>query len=285
VIGCEYATIFASLGIPVYLINKQNRILGFLDEEISDELVKQMLKQGVDIIFESEVDKIVRPTNEKDALNVTLSTGENLHVDMFLFAAGRSGNTQELDCQKVGIKLTKREAIEVNENYQTSVDNIYAVGDVIGFPALASTSMDQGRVAVAHMFDTRDLDSIAKTIPFGIYTIPEVSMVGVTEQYCQENNIDYCVGRAYHKDMARGRIMGLEDGLMKIIFSTDGLKILGVHVVGPTASELIHYGLSLVENEKTLLQVIATVFNYPTLHDLYKYACYDGLGKTNQKVS
>ena len=142
--------------------------------------------------------------------------------------------------------------------------------------------MDQGRVAVAHMFNTGDLDSLAKTIPFGIYTIPEVSMVGVTEEYCIEKGIDYCVGRAYHKNMARGRIMGLKDRIMKIIFSKDDLKILGVHLVGPMATEIIHYGLSLVENEKTLLQVIATVFNYPTLHDLYKYASYDGLGKVKK---
>jgi len=138
--------------------------------------------------------------------------------------------------------------------------------------------MDQGRVAVAHMYETKDLDSVAKIIPFGIYTIPEVSMVGMTEQQCIEKGIDYCVGRAHHEKMARGRIMGLEEGLIKIIFKKEDLKILAVHLAGPMASELIHYGMSLVENEKTVSQVIATVFNYPTLHDLYKYACYDGLG-------
>ena len=278
VIGCEYATIFASLGIPVYLINKQTKILGFLDEEISEQLVLQMEKEGVDIIFESEVVEMNKPDSREEAIDIKLSTGELLHVDMFLFAAGRSGNTKELNCDKAGVKVGAREAVVVNEKYQTNVPHIYAVGDVIGFPALASTSMDQGRVAVAHMYDTNDLDSLAKTIPYGIYTIPEVSMVGVTEQYCIEKGINYCVGRAHHEKMARGRIMGLEDGLIKIIFCRDDLKVLGVHLVGPMASEIIHYGLSLVENEKTVLQVISTVFNYPTLHDLYKYACYDGLG-------
>ena len=278
VIGCEYATIFASLDIPVYLVNKQDSILGFLDNEISEELVNQMKKQGIDIIFNSEISSVSDAKGEDDTVDVVLTTGETLHIDMFLFAAGRSGNTKDLKCENAGIKITKREAIEVNSNYQTSVPHIYAVGDVIGFPALASTSMDQGRVAVTHMFDTKDLDSVSKTIPLGIYTIPEVSMVGYSEQQCQEEGIDYCIGRAHHKNMARGRIMGLEDGLIKIIFRKDDLRILAVHLIGPSATELIHYGLSLVENKKTLLQVIATVFNYPTLHDLYKYACYDGLG-------
>ena len=138
VIGCEYATIFASLGIPVYLINKQNQILGFLDKEISGELVSQMKKQGVDIIFESEVEELRKPKSSKEALDIKLSSGETLHVDMFLFAAGRSGNTKALNCANAGIKLGKREAIEVNEHYQSSTPHIYAVGDVIGFPALAS---------------------------------------------------------------------------------------------------------------------------------------------------
>ena len=199
-------------------------------------------------------------------------------MDMFLYAAGRCGNTNKLDCHKAKVERGSRETIIVNEKYQTSTTHIYAVGDVIGFPALASTSMDQGRVAVAHMYDTKDLDSLPKTIPYGIYTIPEVSMVGMSEDEAKKKKIDYCVGRAHHNKMARGRIMGAEDGLLKIVFQKKDLKILGVHIAGHLASELIHYGLSLIENEKTVLQVISTVFNYPTLHDLYKYACYDGLG-------
>ena len=281
VIGCEYATIFASLDIPVYLVNKQSDILGFLDKEISGELVEQMTKSGVDIIFNSELKDIKIPEDQDSPIDVHLSTEETLHVDMFLYAAGRCGNSKNLGCENAGIEIASREAIKVNENYQTSKPHIYAVGDVIGFPALASTSMDQGRVAVAHMYDTNDLDSLSKIIPFGIYTIPEVSMVGISEEQAQKEGIPYCVGRAHHKKMARGRIMGAEDGLLKIIFHRESLKVLGVHIIGSLASESIHYGLSTVETETTVLEIVSTVFNYPTLHDLYKYACYDGLGNLN----
>ncbi|MBQ49232.1 MAG: Si-specific NAD(P)(+) transhydrogenase [Zetaproteobacteria bacterium] len=278
VIGCEYATIFANLGIHVSLINKQSNILGFLDDEISANLIEQMEKSGVDIIVESEVAQVQIPELDDQMIDVSLSTGETLHVDMFLYAAGRCGSTGSLKCDKAGVALGARETISVNEKYQTSVPHIYAIGDVIGFPALASTSMDQGRVAVAHIFNTKDLDSVHKTIPYGIYTIPEVSMVGLSEQDAGKKGIDYCVGRAHHSKMVRGRIMGLEEGMIKIIFERANKKIIGVHIVGHLASELIHFGLTLVESEKTLLEVIAIVFNFPTLHDLYKYACYDGLG-------
>jgi NAD(P) transhydrogenase len=197
---------------------------------------------------------------------------------MFLYAAGRCGHTKELDLQKAGVTPGKREQLEVNCNYQTTNPNIYAVGDVIGFPALASTSMDQGRVAVTHIFNTGDLDNLAKVIPYGIYTIPEVSMVGVTEEEAIAKKMNYCVGRARYADMPRGKIMGANDGFLKIIFTRDDLVIRGVHIIGHLATEIIHFGLALVENNKTVMQTISTVFNYPTMHDLYKYAAYDGLG-------
>jgi NAD(P) transhydrogenase len=200
---------------------------------------------------------------------------------MFLFAAGRCGNTKELKCENAGIKLGKRETIEVDANYRTNIPHIYAVGDVVGFPSLASTSMDQGRVAVTHMFNTGDLDHLATVFPYGIYTIPEISMVGITEEEAKKNNMNYCTGLARHADLPRGKIMGAKEGMLKLIFTRDDLIIRGVHIIGPLASEIIHYGMTLVENKRTLLQVISTVFNYPTLHDLYKYACYDGLGNLN----
>lgn len=278
VIGCEYATIFATMGTKVHLINDKEQILGFLDQEIAEALVEQMRLDGVEIYFNASVQSITPPTTDDLPLTIKLASGAVLSTDMFLFAAGRSGSTKGLGCEKAGVELGKREAILVNQEYQTSIPHIYAVGDVIGFPALASTSMDQGRVAVSHIYKIHDLDRLPKVFPYGIYTVPEVSMVGIGESEAKKANLDYCIGRAKHENMARGKIMGSSNGFLKLIFTKDDLQIRGVHIIGHLASELIHYGLALVENKKTVTDVISTVFNYPTLHDLYKYACYDGLG-------
>ena len=181
-----------------------------------------------------------------------------------------------MELEKAGLSIGKRETIEVDATYRTQVPHIFAVGDVIGFPALASTSMDQGRVAVAHMFQTQDLSQISRVVPYGIYTIPEVSMVGITEEEGKATGC--CTGKARYCDMARGTIMGAQSGFLKLVFVRSTKQIVGVHIIGTQASELLHYGLLLVKEKKTLSDVIGEVFNYPTLHDLYKYAAYDGLG-------
>ncbi len=285
VIGCEYTTIFATIGTKVYLINDKDQILPFVDHEISRDLVDQMEASGIEILFDTSVASIEVPPREQDPIRVTLKNGKVIEVDMFLFAAGRSGNIKALNCDKIGLKTGKRETILVDETYRTNIPHIYAVGDVIGFPALASTSMDQGRVAVAHIFKTQDLEHLPSFFPYGIYTVPEVSMVGITEEEAKEKNLSYCIGKARYTDMARGKIMGAKAGFLKIIFSRDTNVILGVHIIGHIAAELIHYGLALVEEKKNLYDVIGTVFNYPTLHDLYKYAAYDGLSNlTGHKV-
>lgn len=278
VIGCEYATIFAVAGAKVYMINRSNAILPFVDKEMTSELIKSMEKDNIEIFFNESVKSIHAPQSEREMVRIELESGKWLHVDMFLLAAGRNGATQGLRCENADVKLGDRELIVVDEKYRTNVPHIYAAGDVVGFPALASTSMDQGRVAVTHIFDTKDLDSIAKVFPYGIYTIPEISMVGLSEEDAKAKNLDYCVGRARYHDMARGKIIGASEGMLKIVFSKDDLIIRGVHIIGYLATELIHYGTLLVENKKTVMQLISTVFNYPTLHDLYKYAAYDGLG-------
>jgi NAD(P) transhydrogenase len=278
VIGCEYVTIFANMGCKVYLVNRTDQILPFIDKEITAHLLKIMEKDNVEIFFNDSVKFLNVPSSDREYLRIGLESNNWLHVDMFLYAAGRCGQTKQLNLEKAGIKPGKREQMEVDENYRTSQPNIYAVGDCIGFPALASTSMDQGRVAVTHIFNTGDLDDLAKVIPYGIYTIPEVSMVGVTEEEALQKNMNYCVGRARYADMSRGKIMGASDGFLKIIFTRDDLIIRGVSIIGHLATEIIHFGLSLVDNKKTVMQTISTVFNYPTLHDLYKYAAYDGLG-------
>lgn len=278
VIGCEYATIFGSMGVETFLINDKKRILTFLDEQVTDELVKQIELQSVKILFDSKIKSIRVSRFDHDPLDVHLQSGETLHVDMVLYAAGRMGNIQELDLPSIGVEIGNRQAIKVNEKFQTNLKHIYAVGDVIGFPALASTSMDQGRVAVSHMFNTKDFDALPKIFPYGIYTIPEVSMIGITEQEAKEQNIDYCVGIAKYRNSHRGMIKGSTKGFLKIIFQKKDLKIIGVHIIGEFATELVHFGMNLIENEKTVQEVLSVVFNYPSFHDLYKYACYDGLG-------
>ncbi|MDF3820010.1 Si-specific NAD(P)(+) transhydrogenase [Leptospira sp. 96542] len=278
VIGCEYTTIFATLGIPLYLVDTRNEILPFLDSELSSELVRIMKSDGIQIIFESGLKEIFPPTNEESNYTIHLTTGEILEVDMFLFAAGRSGQIESLGLEAARITTTKRGTIEVNEHYQSNVPSIYAVGDVIGFPALASTSMDQGRIAVSHMFSTDGFDSLSRIFPYGIYTIPEVSMVGLSEKEAKEQSKNFLTGKAYYKNMPRGKILGSKDGFLKLVFDRNSSVILGVHIIGSLATELIHFGMSLVQNQKTLHDVISTPFNFPTLHDLYKYAAYDGLG-------
>ncbi len=278
VIGCEYATIFSTVGTKVFLVNSTDAILPFLDKAISQALVDKMNKDGVEILFNTSFDQIDVPADESQPIRIPLKSGRTLEVDMFLYAAGRCGNIRGLNCDRAGIHLGPRETILVDTDYRTNVPHIFAVGDVIGFPALASISMDQGRIAVSNMFNVGDVKQFAKVYPFAIYTVPEVSMVGLTEEAAQKEGLDFCTGQARYGDMPRGKIMGTEDGLLKILFTREDLIIRGVHIMGNIASELIHYGLTLVQDQKTLHDVIATIFNYPTLHDLYKYACYDGLG-------
>ncbi|MEM1003618.1 MAG: Si-specific NAD(P)(+) transhydrogenase, partial [Bacteroidota bacterium] len=252
VIGCEYSTIFSTIGTKVHLVNDRSKILPFIDSDVSNELVNQMQQSGVNILFNIKV-KSVEPVGNNESLAIQLETGETLETDMFLFAAGRSGQIKQLNCEKIGLETGRRETIVVDDTYQTNIPHIFAVGDVIGFPALASTSMDQGRVAVAHIFKTEDLNQLSKTFPLGIYTIPEVSTVGVTEEQAMEQGLNYGSGMARYRDMPRGKILGEENnGFLKIIFELDTKQVLGVHIIGPLATEIIHFGLTLVEDKKIL---------------------------------
>lgn len=278
VIGCEYSTIFATLGTQVFLLEGRDSILPFVDREVSTDLVRQMREAGVDILFKTAVESVSVPQSEDETLRVQLRTGETLNVDMLLYASGRSGNTAGLRLDKAGLTAGRRENIEVDADYRTAVPHIFAAGDVVGFPALASTSMDQGRIAVQKMFNLEGTDRLASVFPYGIYTVPEVSMVGVTEEEAGLRKLEVAVGRSRYKDMARGLIMGAQDGFLKMVVDRTTRAVLGVHLIGAGATELIHYGMTLVQDRKTVDEVVEAVFNFPTMHDLYKYAAYDALG-------
>lgn len=277
VIGCEYASIFSTAGSKVYLINDKADILSFVDREVTAELLEDFRESGIETIFTQAVEKIEVPQEESKPLRITITDQRVIEADMFLLAAGRSGNVRSLNLDKVGIPIGPREQIYVDAAYRTKVPHIFAVGDVIGFPALASTSMEQGRIAVAHMFHTQDLEHNPLFFPYGIYTIPEISMVGLTEQEVKKTGAPYVTGKARYADLPRGKIMGAKRGFLKLIVLREDFSIRGVHVIGNIATELIHYGTHLVEEKKDLYYVISQVFNYPTFHDLYKYAAYDAL--------
>jgi len=196
-----------------------------------------------------------------------------------LVAAGRSGNTDSLNLPAAGLAPAKRGLIDVNASYQTAVPHLYAVGDVIGFPALAATSMEQARVAMVHAFDLKYKARVAPLFPLAVYSIPEVAMVGETEESCRGKSIDYCVGRAYYRQNARGQIAGDLNGLVKLVFRREDKKLLGVHIIGLSASELVHIGLMVLQTGGTIDTFIDSVFNYPTVGETYKYAAYDGLGQ------
>lgn len=275
VIGCEYACTFAALGIEITLVDPKNNILPFLDGEISQILVDEMKELGVKFIFNDSVEKV----EMKDGICETfMKSGKVLVSETHLWAAGRIGNTGNLKLKNIGLAANNRGQLEVNESYQTKIPHIYAAGDVIGFPSLASTSMEQGRVAMCHAFDFHYKERMAALLPYGIYTIPEVSMVGITEEEAQKQNIDYEIGKSSYPDNPRGQIIGNESGMLKLIFAKANKKLLGVHVIGDNASEIVHTGMMVMHFNGTIDAFINSVFNYPTISDIYKYATYDGLG-------
>jgi NAD(P) transhydrogenase len=275
VIGCEYASIFVALGVEVTLVDGRDRLLPFLDAEISDRLRDRFAALGMRFLFN---ERPVRVENSSSGVRLSMKSGKTLETEAALFAAGRRAAVDSLALEKAGLAINDRGYIPVYDNYQTWVPNIYAAGDVIGFPALASTSMEQGRVAVCHAFDFQYKQRVASMLPMGIYTIPEISAAGETEESCKEKKIDYCVGRAHYENNARGHIMGDTAGMVKLIFARADRKLLGVNVIGESATELIHVGLMALDAGKSIDEFIQQVFNYPTLSEMYKYAAYDGLG-------
>ena len=283
VIGCEYTTIFGALGIKVTLIDGRDRLLGFLDAEMADQLRLQMGFLGIDLRLKEGVSRYVP---EAGGVRLELQSGDSLVVDQVLVAAGRVANVGKLAIERAGLGVNKRGLIAVNERYQTSVEHIYAAGDVIGFPALASTSMEQARVAMVHAFDLPKYKTqVAPIFPLAVYTIPEIAMAGETEESCRQHRIDYCVGRGFYRTNARGQITGDLSGEVKLIFRYPDKRLLGVHIIGEIAAELIHVGLMALQTECTIDMFVNTVFNYPSLGDAYKYAAYDGLGALQRRAA
>jgi len=275
VIGCEYASIFKALGVDVTLVDGRDRLLPFLDNEISERLRDRLAALGMHFWFN---ERPIKTENSARGVRLNMKSGKVLETDTALFAAGRRAAVDGLALEKTGLALNDRGYIPVNENYCTSVPHIYAAGDVIGFPALASTSMEQGRVAVCHAFGLKYKQRVALLLPMGIYTIPEISAAGETEESCKEKKIDYVVGRALYANNARGHIAGDTSGMLKLIFARADKKLLGVSMIGENATELIHIGMMVLDKGLSIDEFIEQVFNYPTLSETYKYAAYDGLG-------
>lgn len=279
VIGSEYACTFSALGVQVTLVETSGRMLRFVDSEISERLRMKLNLLGLRFIFN---DRVVKTETDANGVRLELKSGDVLDCEIALFAAGRQSNVQGMRLEDVGVKLGERNVILVNEKYQTSVSNIFAAGDVIGFPALSSVSMEQARVAMVHAFQLAYKERLCPVLPLAVYTIPEISMAGLTEDECIEKKIPYLVGRSYYDKSPRGQIIGETSGMLKLVFSPVDKKLLGVHLIGELSSELVHIGSQVIAAEDTIDVFIQSVYNYPTLADSYKYAAYDGLGKLSE---
>lgn len=279
VIGIEYATIFATLGVRVTVIDKRTRLLPFVDEEIIDTLAHLMRQERVTLRLGEEVSGIELTDDERgQKVHINLKSGKHIVAETVLYSIGRTGATETLNLPAAGVTADDRGRICVNANYETDVPHIYAVGDVIGFPSLASTSMEQGRLAACHAFGV-EACSFPDLLPYGIYTIPEISVVGKNEQELTEAGTPYEVGRAAYKEIARGQIVGDQAGLLKLLFDPDTRKLLGVHIIGDGACELIHIGQAVMSLGGTIDYLIDTVFNYPTFAECYKTAAFDGVNR------
>ncbi len=279
VIGCEYATMFAALGVRVTLIDQRTRLLPFIDGEIVHSLTYQMLQNRITLrlgeaVRSIDVDRSVRG----GPVRIQLDSGKRVVADKALYSIGKNGATAGLGLETIGVSVDERGRVVVNEHYQTTQPTIYAVGDVIGFPSLASTSLEQGRLAACHAFGA-PAASVPELFPYGIYTIPEISTVGRNEEELTKSGVPYEIGKAYYRETARGQIIGDSTGLLKLIFHLETRQLLGVHIIGENASELVHIGQAVLAHGGTIDYFQTTVFNYPTLAECYKNATFNGLNR------
>ena len=277
IIGLEYASMFATLGVKVTLLDQRPILLDFVDREIVESLCFQLRQLGTVFRLGEKVVS-VGFDQERDRVFAKLASGKSVHGQGLLYTIGRQANSDQMNIQAAGLQADGRGKITVNEHFQTAVPHIYAAGDVIGFPALASTSMEQGRLASCHMFD-KPGKMPPNLIPYGIYTIPEISMVGHTEEQLTRDQIPYEVGLARYAELAKGQMLGDEQGLLKLVFDPESLKLFGVHIIGDRAAEIVHIGQAVLTMGGTIEYFRDTVFNYPTLAEAYKVAALDGLNK------
>ncbi|MBS0155969.1 MAG: Si-specific NAD(P)(+) transhydrogenase [Nitrospira sp.] len=282
VIGTEYASMLAAFGIHITLIDRRTQMLRFLDQEIAQALNGQMQHNGVTMRLGQECVNVT--VNDAGRPTVHLQDRQTVTADMLLYTMGRIGNTDTLNLPAIGLTTDQQGQLSVNAHYQTALPHIYAAGDVIGFPALAATAMEQGRLAACHAFQLSDTHQV-KVIPYGIYSVPEVSMVGVTEEELTAGHIPYITGRALFREMARGHISGDLHGLLKVIFHRETHALLGVHIIGAGATELIHIGQSILTYGGTVEYFIHNVFNYPTMAECYRTAALDGLNRLHHQPS
>ncbi|MFZ0481397.1 MAG: Si-specific NAD(P)(+) transhydrogenase [Terriglobales bacterium] len=277
IIGLEYASMFAALGVKVTLLDQRPTLLDFVDREIIESLCFQLRQLGTVFRLGEKVVS-VGFDNDRGQVFAKLESGKVVRGQALLYSVGRQANSDKLNIAAAGVSPDGRGKLVVNDNYQTNVPHIYAAGDVIGFPALASTSMEQGRLASCHMFG-KPSKMVSNLIPYGIYAIPEISMVGETEEELTKKKAPYEIGLARYSELAKGQMLGDEQGLVKIIFDPDSLKLLGVHIIGDRAAEIIHIGQAVLALGGTIEYFRDTIFNYPTLAEAFKVAALDGLNK------
>ena len=276
VVGTEYATIFRTLGIRVTLVDGRERPLEFVDDEIEDALYYNMRDQGLTLHFGERVSAITHTDDGK--VRVVMDSGKELKCDSAMFAAGRQGATKDLNLEAIGLATDNRGRIKVDKHYRTAIEHIYAVGDIIGFPSLASTSAEQGRLAALHAFGVETEKSFTR-LPFGIYTIPEISMIGPTEEELTKEVVPYETGLARFRELSRAHISGGDNGMLKLLFHRENRRLLAVHILGENATELVHIGQAVIDHNGTVDYFRDAVFNYPTLAEAYKVAALDGINK------
>jgi NAD(P) transhydrogenase len=281
VVGCEYASIFAALGVRVTLVDRSRRLLPFVDAEVVEALDYHLRQNRMTLRFSEAVSGIELAQNGADTrVKIHLASGKEIVAEKALYSIGRTGATGKLNLEAAGLKADERGRMKVNESYQSEVPHVYAAGDVIGFPSLASTSLEQGRLAACHAFGM-EAKSTPALFPYGIYTIPEISYVGRNEEELTQANVPYEMGKASYREIARGQIIGDNIGMLKILFHRETRELLGVHIIGESACELIHIGQAVMSLGGNIDYFVNTVFNYPTLAECYKNAAFDGVNRLN----
>lgn len=283
VIGCEYAGIFGALGVRVTLINSRERLLMQLDSDLSDALRTELTRRlGVQVVLDAAVTGV---KVDGDLATVTLGDGSEIVGDCVLYCAGREGNVESLHLEKARVKTNQRGFVQVDSSYRTSTPHIFAAGDVVGFPALSSTAMDQARVAMCHAFDFKYKMSMGTILPYGVWTVPEIATVGMGEDEARNKGLPVEIGKASFRLNPRGQIIGETEGFVKLVFRSDDKRLIGASVVGEGACEMIHVPAAVIHFNGNLEYFIEAVFNYPTLGDAFKYAAYDGMQRLQKRVS